>query len=427
MQEQVRGQVIWVDEAGLISSGDMKRLMDVARDTGSRVILSGDYTQHASVEAGDAFRLLEQEAGVKLARLTQVRRQTEKGYKKAVEAIARGSGKAAQKGFDALDAMGCVVEASGEERHKLLVADYVKSLDDKKTGLIIAPTHAEGGRLTGEVREALKERGDLGRERGFLTRRSTGWTQAQKGDARNFQTGMIVEFNQNAKGFKKGDKTVVISGGSRVLLQRQDGTQAVLPQDKPAHFEVYRPREMAIAPGERIRITRNGEVPASGKAKAVKVNNGDIYTVEGFDRQGNLRLQGGKVLPKGYGHFAYGYVDTSYASQGKTVDRVFIATGHDSLPAVGQQQWYVSVTRGREMAKVYVEDKQEVRDRIARGGERLSAVEFTGTKIRATSGADALRTLTGYHRFTRFVKAQARALAGYLRERERDQGGMRRA
>jgi ATP-dependent exoDNAse (exonuclease V) alpha subunit len=106
MQGQVKGQILWVDEAGLISSNDMRRLMDIAGRGGNRVILSGDYTQHASVEAGDAFRLLEQEAGVKLARLTEVRRQTEPGYKRAVEAIAGGSGKAAQKGFDALDKHG---------------------------------------------------------------------------------------------------------------------------------------------------------------------------------------------------------------------------------------------------------------------------------------------------------------------------------
>src|SRR5271155_2032163 len=71
MQEKVKGQIIWVDEAGQISSKDMKRLMDVVKK-GSRLILSGDYTQHSSVEAGDAFRLLEKEAGVKLARLTEI-------------------------------------------------------------------------------------------------------------------------------------------------------------------------------------------------------------------------------------------------------------------------------------------------------------------------------------------------------------------
>src|ERR1700733_14485467 len=129
MQEKTRGGVLWVDEAGLVSSVDMRRLMDVAKRNGNRVILSGDYTQHASVEAGDAFRLLEKEAGVKLARLTEIRRQTMPGYKKAIEAISQGTGKAAQKGFDALDKMKWIVESSGEERHAHLVKDYLHAVD----------------------------------------------------------------------------------------------------------------------------------------------------------------------------------------------------------------------------------------------------------------------------------------------------------
>jgi len=45
---------------------------------------------------GDGFRLLEQEAGVRLAELTRVRRQTDAAYRKAVESISQGSGEAAQ-------------------------------------------------------------------------------------------------------------------------------------------------------------------------------------------------------------------------------------------------------------------------------------------------------------------------------------------
>src|SRR6185312_13312797 len=115
-----------------------------------------------------------------------------------------------------------------------------------------------------------------------------------------------------------------------------------------------------------------------------RLNNGDIFTVEGFTKEGDIRLENGKLLPKTFGHFSLGYVDTSYASQGKTVDRVFIATGNESLPAANQQQWYVSASRGREMAKIYVEDKQEVRDAIARTGQRISAVELTHTKLAPT-------------------------------------------
>ena len=421
MQEKVKGQVIWVDEAGQVSSGDMKRLMDVVKKGDNRLILSGDYTQHSSVEAGDAFRLLEKEAGVKFARLTEVRRQTEPGYKKAVEAISQGSGKAAQKGFDALDKMGCVIEAGKEERHGLLVKDYLKAQEEGRSALIIAPTHAEGQKLTDELRMALKERGALGKEHSFIARKSTGWTDAQKGDSRNYEPGMVVEFNQNAKGFRRGERAVVGQGDNGLYLQKQDGTKADLPVNQAKRFEVYRSRELSIAKGDRIRITRNGEAKVEGQAKGTRISNGDIFTVHGFTKEGDIRLDKGKILPKGWGHMSMGYVDTSYASQGKTVDRVFIAVGNQSLAAANQQQWYVSASRGREMAKVYVEDKQEVRDAIARTGQRLSAVELTKTKLRPSWRSRFYESLER-NRVGRFLKNRADAIAGYWRDRGQQRG-----
>jgi conjugative relaxase-like TrwC/TraI family protein len=417
LQQQTRGQVLWVDEAGLIPSRDMRRLMDVARNGNNRVILSGDYTQHPSVEAGDAFRLMEQEAGVRLARLTEIRRQTEPGYRKAVEAISHGTGRAAQKGFDALDKMGSVIEASGEDRHRMLVSDYLKAADEGKSALIIAPTHAEGESLTETLRGALKERGSIGQEREFITRRSTGWTDAQKGDSRKYQPGMILEFHQNARGFTRGDRAVIGKDEGGLFLQKEDGTLAPLPVDQAKRFEVYRTRSLAIGRGDRIRITKNATVKAEGEAKGARLNNGDIFTVEGFTKDGDIRLEKGSVLRKDFGHLASGYVDTSYASQGKTVDRVFIAVGNQSLPAAGQQQWYVSASRGREMAKLYVEDKQEVRDRIAKTGERLSAVELTGTKV-SGSWRTRLRQTLERNRVARFLKGRAAAIADAWQRRE---------
>jgi conjugative relaxase-like TrwC/TraI family protein len=420
LQEQTKGQVLWVDEAGLISSKDMRRLMDVAKKNGNRVILSGDYTQHSSVEAGDAFRLLEKEAGVRLARLTEIRRQTEPGYRKAVEQISEGTGKAAQKGFDALNKMGCIVEASGEERHRMLVNDYLKAQDEGRSALIIAPTHAEGERLTEELRQTLKERGAIGKEREFKVRRSTGWTDAQKGDSRNYEPGrMVLEWHQNAKGFTRGDKAVVMQGENGLLLQKQDGTQAALPSDKTDRFEVFGTREIAIGKGDRIRITRNGEAKVEGQAKGTRVNNGDIFTVEGFTKEGDIRIGKDKLLPKDWGHMSFGYVDTSYASQGKTVDRVFVALGNQSIPAANQQQWYVSTSRGREMAKLYVDSKKDVRDAIARAGQRLSAVELTRTKLRPTWRSRFQETLER-NRVGRYLKQRATAVADYWRDRGRE-------
>ncbi len=424
-QAQTKGQVLWIDEAGLVSSKDMRRLMDLAKRNGNRVILSGDYTQHSSVEAGDAFRLLEKEAGIKLARLTEIRRQTMPGYKKAVEAIAEGSGKSAQKGFDALDKMGWIVEASGEERHQALIKDYLQAADDGKSALIIAPTHAEGQKLTDELRTSLKERGAIGQERHFITRKSTGWTEAQKTDIRNYEPGMIVEFGQNAKGFTRGDKAVVAESENGLVLQKMDGKRAPLPLDKAERFDVYRRNDIAIGRGDRIRITKNGEAKIDHfadsskmvKTSGVRLDNGDIFTVEGFTKEGDIRLENGKLLPKSWGHMSLGYVDTSYASQGKTVDRVFIATGKESLPAVGQQQWYVSASRGREMAKVYVDSKEDVREAIARTGQRLSAVELTHTKLRP-SWRQRFNQSLERNRVRRFLQARAAQVAAYWHTQE---------
>jgi hypothetical protein len=87
------------------------------------------------------------------------------------------------------------------------------------------------------------------------------------------------------------------------------------------------------------------------------------------------------------------------------------------MAATNLQQWYVSVTRGREMARVYVEDKQEVRDAITRGGERLSAVELTGTKLR-DSWRKRFHQSFERNRVGRFLRQRAEKLADYWRGRE---------
>jgi ATP-dependent exoDNAse (exonuclease V) alpha subunit len=130
MQQKVKNQVLWVDEAGLLSVKDMKRLFDVAKDQEARVILSGDTNQHNAVYRGDALRILEKDAGMKTGELKQIRRQTNDSYREAVKAISEGDkrgkdGKTKlQAGVEILDRMGAIVETSGEERYRQIAADY---------------------------------------------------------------------------------------------------------------------------------------------------------------------------------------------------------------------------------------------------------------------------------------------------------------
>jgi conjugative relaxase-like TrwC/TraI family protein len=356
LHETMKGQVIWIDEAGLIGTRTMAGVFDLASKLDARVILSGDRRQHGSVERGSVLRLLEEQAGVVPAEIKDIRRQ--KGcYKQAVQVLSEGRIAA---GFHELDRLGWVREVADDERYKRLAADYVHAFTAGTSALAIAPTHREGDRITSEIRADLKRRGRLqDDERPVLRLVDASLTEAQRRDAVYYANGDVLEFHQNAKGFRKGQRLVV--GNSTV------------PLAQAGRFQVYRAGELAIASGDVIRITKNGAT-----ADGHRLNNGARYTVKGFNEDGDMVLDNGLVLGSRWGHIGYGYVSTSHASQGKTVDKVLIGMSPESYPAMSREQFYVSVSRGRERATIYAADKNAILEAIVKSDDRLAATEFVG-------------------------------------------------
>jgi conjugative relaxase-like TrwC/TraI family protein len=423
-QEAAKGKPLLAEEAGLVSSRDMRRLFDVAKKNGNRVIVSGDPVQHSSVEAGDAFRLLEKEGGVRLARLTQIMRQEAEQDRKAIEAFSQGTEAGTKKGYDLLVKSGRVIEiADDDDLRKRLVNEFAKLKDTGETPLVITPTHARAALITAELRARLKDRGELGEEREFNRRRALGWTTAEKGDARNYEAGMVVEFHQNAKGFTRGERAVVAAGESGGLtLLTESGTRKAIPHTQADRFEVYKVQPQAIAARDQIRITKNGLLKVEGQARGTPVNNGDIYPVEGFTKEGHIRLPGGKIMPKDFGHFTLGYVSTSQGSQGKTRHHELVDWSSSTLVATDRKAAYVTPSRFVKSMQAFVNDKREAREHLSRGGDRLSAVELTQTRLR-TSWKERLQKSFERSRVGRFLKERAAAVADY---RSRGKEGMSR-
>ena len=96
----------------------------------------------------------------------------------------------------------------------------------------------------------------------------------------------------------------------------------------------------------------------------------------GFTKSGDIELSNGFIIPKNYGGMTHGYVVTSHASQGATVDKVLIALSTESLAAANRQQLYVSVSRGREAVRLYTDDKRAVMEAVRADAKRLSATEM---------------------------------------------------
>jgi conjugative relaxase-like TrwC/TraI family protein len=355
LQQQAKGQVLWIDEAGLLGTKTLRDLFALAEKLDARVLLTGDKYQHGSVERGAALRLLEEEAGLKPAEVREIQRQ--KGqYKAAVKALSEGK---VSEGFKTLDGFGWICEVPDAERYKQLAADYVATVGEGKTALVVSPTHLEGNRITGEIRRSLRECGLIGKqEREFRTLENAHLTEAEKTDSVSYLPGDVLQFHQNAKGFKKGQRVTVDEG--------------CLPLGLASRFTVFHASSITIAANDVIRITHNG-MTADGEHR---LDNGALYRVKGFDPKGNIVLENGWTVAKDFGHFTYGYVVTSHASQGKTVDRVFVGQGSESFPASSREQFYVSVSRAREQVLVYTDDKQSLLDAVSRSDDRVSATEL---------------------------------------------------
>ena len=99
MQEAARGGVILVDEASQLGTRDMLKVFEVAEAFNARVILVGDRRQHRSVTAGEPLKLLEDNAGLHVAEVTEILRQSG-DYKKAAEALSEGRTEEAFKELD---------------------------------------------------------------------------------------------------------------------------------------------------------------------------------------------------------------------------------------------------------------------------------------------------------------------------------------
>lgn len=203
-------------------------------------------------------------------------------------------------------------------------------------------------------------------------------TEAEKADARSFEAGHVVQFTQNTKGFLRGSMWQVdaVDEKQKTVQVKNDKAEIKhLPLHKSGNYEVYREAELALSKGDRIRITKNGF-----DTNKKRLDNGDILEVVSVTKSGTINLrneisQATYTLDKKFGHIAHAHCITSHASQGKTVDEVFIWQPAATFPAADAKQFYVSVSRGREKAHIYTDNKEDLLAHVKDLGDRQSAIE----------------------------------------------------
>ena len=206
--------VLVIDEAGMVGTRQLERVLSHAAEAGAKVVLVGDIKQLQAIEAGAAFRSIHERHGG--AEIGEVRRQREDWQRDATRDLATGrTGHA----LEAYRSHGMVHEAQTREQAR---GDLIERWDrDRQAApgrsrIILTHTNDEVRALNEAARERMRAASDLGDEVRLTVDRGE----------RRFASGDRVMFLQNERGLgvKNGTLgTIEHVGAQSMTVQTDDG------------------------------------------------------------------------------------------------------------------------------------------------------------------------------------------------------------
>ena len=281
--------VLVIDEAGMIGSRQMERVLSAAGKAGAKVVLIGDPEQLQAIEAGAAFRALAERHGT--AEITTVRRQREDWQRDATRELATGRTAAALERYAAA---GMVQAADTREAARAaLVAgwDAARRERPEESRVILAYTRDDVRDLNEKARERLRAAGEL--------RTADQVVQTERG-ARAFAAGDRIMFGRNERGLgghhDRRDGVAVKNGTLGTVLAVEAG-------------------------GERLTVRLDG--------------------VGGQEKGGSREVT---FYTRDYAHIDHGYAATVHKAQGVTVDWAHVL----ATPHMDRHAAYVGLTRHRD-------------------------------------------------------------------------------
>mgnify|MGYP005811969297 CR=1 FL=1 len=149
--------VLIVDEAGMVDSATLARLVHHAEKSSAKLVLIGDPEQLGEIEAGGLFRALADRSEPIV--LDEVIRHRHDLDREAAKRIREGEGREALSLYRTEDRL--TIAPDAEARRELMVADWWQSYSTGEDALMIAKRNAEVSELNRFARVVMKESGRL--------------------------------------------------------------------------------------------------------------------------------------------------------------------------------------------------------------------------------------------------------------------------
>ncbi|HKW31348.1 MAG TPA: MobF family relaxase [Verrucomicrobiae bacterium] len=379
-KELHEGAVVIVDEAGQIGGQPMLELLRLVEERGARLVLSGDTRQHGAVEAGDSLWAIEQHSGIRPVELTNIRRQNPalaksieerrriKEYRQAVEEARDGK---FSESFERLDKLKTIESCTLADKHEKLATRYLELVKARQTTVVVSQSWNEIHQVNEAVRAALKRDKVIGESEILVTAfQPVDMTNAQKRDARSYTPDTVLVFNRDVRGFKAGESARLKVITETHLLVETDTRIVPISFKHLDKLTACKRKELALASGDKLQLKANGR-----SVENRKLANGELVTVKAVEPDGRIALADGRVLDNNFRQFVRGYAITSYASQGKSVDYVLFSDS-GAKAATSQQQWYVTISRGKKGIHIFTSDKEQLQENITRRGDQPAIMDI---------------------------------------------------
>lgn len=208
-----RGDVLVIDEAGMIGSRQMARFITEAKDKGVKLVLVGDAEQLQPIEAGAPFRNITDE--IQPATLHEVHRQKEDWQQQASKDFALGRTEEALQAY--LDREHVEAAPTKNDAVQVLASDYLDNFrsSNQASQLALAHRKSDVKAINQSIRTARKAAGEL----------EGGVTYKTEHGKREFASGDRILFTRNDYniGVKNGMLgTVTKAENNRLTVELDD-------------------------------------------------------------------------------------------------------------------------------------------------------------------------------------------------------------
>ncbi|WP_168073340.1 Ti-type conjugative transfer relaxase TraA [Caulobacter sp. SSI4214] len=369
--------VLVIDEAGMIGSRQMERLLSAAEKAGAKVVLVGDPEQLQAIEAGAAFRsIAERHAHVEI---TEVRRQHEDWQRDATRHLATGrTGEA----LGAYEARGMVhaAETRDQAREDLVERwDRERVAEPQLSRIILTHTNDEVRELNLTARERLRQAGALGED---VT------VKAERGE-RSFATGDRLMFLKN-------DRGLGVKNGMLGEIEQVSPTQMTV------RLDAGRPdaeRSVVFDLKDYAEVD-HGYAATIHKSQGVTVDRAHVLATPGMDRHG------------------------AYVALSRHRDSVRIHYGRDEFEDLGKLTRVLSRERAKDMASDFAERRDihvpaPMQAKEPPRGQRGMFDGFRPISPRQPAAPAAPAREVGQFDQHRAIERHARAAADVLRMNDR--------